>query len=162
MILQNYVTNDHIVKYDYACLYAPPFLIPWHAIFETTVQIPEVDFRGKYGYLRAKNQLWLLAIIEIYFLTLYRSTLFDIILKPVSKQNYLQVEQGQLSKRFIFAMRQFKDLFWNIKVNVNYVINIFHHSLYLDIQSSRPVHRYRKLISGAKTDIWGQKTNSDF
>ena len=28
---------------------------------------------------------------------LYRSTLFDMFLKPVSKQNYLQIEQRQLS-----------------------------------------------------------------
>ena len=35
----------------YAYLYAPSFLVLWHIIFETTAQIPEVEFEGKYGYL---------------------------------------------------------------------------------------------------------------
>jgi hypothetical protein len=42
------------------------FLVLWHIIFETTAHIPEVEFGGKYGYMRANlrenNQHWLLAI----------------------------------------------------------------------------------------------------
>ena len=65
-------------------------------------------------------------------LTLYRSTLFDIILKP----DYLQDEQRQLSLGFIFATWQFKDLFLQYKsqclkkVNVKYVINRLWHEIY--------------------------------
>ena len=59
----------------YAYLYASSFLVLWHIIFKTTAQIPEVEYGGKYGYmrpdtdicpvfaLRANNQHWLLAII---------------------------------------------------------------------------------------------------
>jgi hypothetical protein len=62
----------------YAYLYASSFIILWHIIFEKTAQIPEVEFGGEYGYMRAKrantdicpvfvlrvnNQHWLLAII---------------------------------------------------------------------------------------------------
>jgi hypothetical protein len=39
----------------YAYLYAPAFLVLWHIIFETTAQIPEVEFGGKYGYVRANT-----------------------------------------------------------------------------------------------------------
>jgi hypothetical protein len=39
------------------------FYLLWHIFLETTVQIPEIKFGGKYGYLRANNQHWLLAII---------------------------------------------------------------------------------------------------
>jgi hypothetical protein len=35
-----------------AYLYASSFFVLGHIIFETTVQIPEVEFEGKYGYLR--------------------------------------------------------------------------------------------------------------
>jgi hypothetical protein len=36
----------------YAYLYASSFIVLGHIIFETTVQIPDVEFEGKYGYLR--------------------------------------------------------------------------------------------------------------
>ena len=47
----------------------------------------------------------------------FLASLFDIFLKPDSKQKYLQVQQRQLSEGFIFAICQFKDLFCNICVN---------------------------------------------
>jgi hypothetical protein len=59
----------------YAYRYASSLYVLWHTIFETTAQIPEVGFGGKYGYLRANtdicpvfvlsanNQHWLLVVI---------------------------------------------------------------------------------------------------
>jgi len=41
----------------YACLYASSFLVLRHIIFETTAQIPEVEFEGKYGYMRANTDI---------------------------------------------------------------------------------------------------------
>jgi hypothetical protein len=39
-------------------LYATSFLVLWHIIFETTAQIPEVEFKCKiYGYLRANTNI---------------------------------------------------------------------------------------------------------
>jgi hypothetical protein len=40
------------LKYD-----LPSFLVLWHIFFETTAQIPEVKFGGKYGYLRANTDI---------------------------------------------------------------------------------------------------------
>ena len=42
----------------YAYLYASCFLVLWHIIFETTAQIPEVEYGGKYGYMRANTDIW--------------------------------------------------------------------------------------------------------
>jgi hypothetical protein len=39
--------------------YAPSFLVLWHIFFETTAQIPEVKFGGKYGCLRANTDILL-------------------------------------------------------------------------------------------------------
>jgi hypothetical protein len=41
-----------------AYLYASPFIVLWHIIIETTVQIPEVEFGGKYGYMRTNTDIW--------------------------------------------------------------------------------------------------------
>ena len=64
--------------------------------------------------------------------SLYRSTLFDIFLKPYSNK-------GNSLKDFFFAICQFKDLFCNIKDNAwkkdneKYVINILWHEIFLII-----------------------------
>jgi DNA-binding XRE family transcriptional regulator len=72
------------------------FLIPWHAIFETSAQIQEVYFRLNRNIHSNVN---VLGRFYKHFLTsLYGSTLFDIVLKPVSKQKYLQVEQNNSLK----------------------------------------------------------------
>ena len=47
----------------YAYFYTPTSLVLWHIMFDTTAQILEVEFGGKYGYLKANNQHWLPAII---------------------------------------------------------------------------------------------------
>ena len=59
----------------YAYRYASSLYVLWHTLFETTAQIPEVEFGGKYGYLKANtdicpvfvlsanNQHWLLVVI---------------------------------------------------------------------------------------------------
>ena len=56
----------------YAYFYTPSFLVLWHIMFDTTAQIPEVEFRGQYMdiwgqifilTLRANNQHWLPPII---------------------------------------------------------------------------------------------------
>ena len=41
----------------YAYLYATSFFVLEHIIFETTVQIPDVEFGGKYGYMRANTDI---------------------------------------------------------------------------------------------------------
>jgi hypothetical protein len=45
------------IRFD-AYIYAPYFLVLWHIIFEITAQIPEVEFGGKYGYLRANVDMF--------------------------------------------------------------------------------------------------------
>jgi hypothetical protein len=45
------------IRFD-AYIYAPYFLVLWHIIFEITAQIPEVEFGGKYGYLRANVNMF--------------------------------------------------------------------------------------------------------
>ena len=42
----------------YAYLYASSFPVLSHIIFETTAQIPEVEFGGKYGYMRANTDIF--------------------------------------------------------------------------------------------------------
>jgi hypothetical protein len=37
--------------------YASSFLVLSHIIFETTAQIPEVEYGGKYGYMRANTDI---------------------------------------------------------------------------------------------------------
>jgi hypothetical protein len=37
----------------YAYFYTPSFLVLGHIIFATAAQEPEVEFGGKYGYLRS-------------------------------------------------------------------------------------------------------------
>ena len=39
-------------------VYAPSILVLWHIFFETTAQIPEAKFGGKYGCLRANTDIW--------------------------------------------------------------------------------------------------------
>ena len=41
----------------YAYLYVSSFFVLGHIIFETTAQIPKVEFGGKYGYMRANTDL---------------------------------------------------------------------------------------------------------
>jgi hypothetical protein len=41
----------------YAYFYASSFFLLGHIIFETTAQIPEVEFGGKYGYMRANTDI---------------------------------------------------------------------------------------------------------
>jgi hypothetical protein len=41
----------------YAYLYASSFFVLGYIIFETTAQIPEVEFGGKYGYMRANMDI---------------------------------------------------------------------------------------------------------
>jgi hypothetical protein len=45
-------------SYFYTVFITPSFLVLWHHY-----EIPEVEFGGQYGYLRANNQHWLPAII---------------------------------------------------------------------------------------------------
>jgi hypothetical protein len=52
-------------------------LVLWHIIFETTAQIPEVEFEGKYGYLRANTDLWGQIINEISQSLVYISQTFS-------------------------------------------------------------------------------------
>ena len=47
------------LKYEYMHI----FMHHLSLYFETTAQTPEAEFGGKYEYLRANNQHWLLAII---------------------------------------------------------------------------------------------------
>jgi hypothetical protein len=42
----------------YAYLYASSFIVLGYIIFETTAKIPEVEFGGKYGYLRANTDIY--------------------------------------------------------------------------------------------------------
>ena len=41
----------------YAYLYASSFIVLGHIIFETTAKIPEVEFGGKNGYMRANTDI---------------------------------------------------------------------------------------------------------
>jgi hypothetical protein len=41
----------------YAYLYVSSFFVLGHIIFETTAQIPKVEFGGKYEYMRANTDL---------------------------------------------------------------------------------------------------------
>jgi hypothetical protein len=41
----------------YAYRFASSFVVLGHIIFETTAQIPEVEFGGKYGYMRANTDI---------------------------------------------------------------------------------------------------------
>jgi hypothetical protein len=41
----------------YAYLYASSFFVLGYIIFETTAQIPEVEFGAKYGYMRANTDM---------------------------------------------------------------------------------------------------------
>ena len=41
----------------YAYLYASSFIVLGYIIFETTAKIQEVEFGGKYGYMRANTDI---------------------------------------------------------------------------------------------------------